>query len=58
MGKKEPDRNRQCTDEFKLEAIRQAGSIGGNAAAKRMGIPQSTLTNAVRRSKVGTLGKG
>lgn len=32
-----------------------AGSIGGNAAAKRLGIPQSTITNWVRRGKEGTL---
>ena len=28
-----------------------ADSIGGNAAAKRLGMPQSTVTNWVRRSK-------
>ena len=32
-----------------------AGSIGGNAAAKRLGIPQSTITNSVRRGMEGTL---
>lgn len=57
MGKKEPVPNRQYTGEFKAEAVRLAGSIGGNAAAKRLGIPQSTMTNWVRRSKAGTLGE-
>ena len=57
MGKKEPVANRQYTGEFKVEAVRLAGSIGGNAAAKRLGIPQSTITNWVRRSTAGTLGE-
>lgn len=57
MGKKEAVPNRQYTSEFKVEAVRLAGSIGGNAAAKRLGMPQSTLTNWVRRSKAGTLGE-
>lgn len=55
MGKKESVPNRQYTGEFKAEAVRLAGSIGGNAAAKRLGIPQSTMTNWVRHSKAGTL---
>ena len=55
MGKKEPVPNRQYTDEFKTEAVRLAESIGGNAAATRLGIPQSTITNWVRRGKAGTL---
>ena len=55
MGKKEPVPNRQYTDEFKAEAVRLADSIGGNPAAKRLGVPQSTITNWVRRSKTGTL---
>lgn len=58
MSKKEPVPNRQYTGEFKVEAVRLAGSIGCNAAAKRLGIPQSTMTNWVRRSKSGTLGEG
>ncbi|WP_157071718.1 IS3 family transposase [Steroidobacter denitrificans] len=57
MGKKEYTSNRQYTDEFKIEAVRLAASIGGNPAAKRLGIPQSTVTNWVRRSKAGTLGE-
>ena len=55
MSKKEPVPKRQYTDEFMAEAVRLGLSIGGNAAAKRLGIPQSTMTNWVRRSKAGTL---
>ncbi len=46
---------REYTDEFKLEAARLAQSIGGHQAAKRLGVPQSTLTNWARRSRAGTL---
>ena len=53
MGKKEAVPNRRYTDEFKTEAVRLALSTGGNAAAKRLGIPQSTVTNWVRRSREG-----
>ena len=55
MGKKESVPSRQYTDEFKAEAVRLAGSIGGNPAAERLGIPQSTMAHWVRRSKAGTL---
>ena len=51
MSKKESVPNRQYTEEFKVEAMRLAASIGGNAAAKRLGVPQSTVTNWVRSSK-------
>jgi transposase len=53
MGKKESVPNRRYTEEFKTEAVRLALSTGGNAAAKRLGIPQSTITNWVRRSREG-----
>jgi transposase len=53
MGKKESVPNRRYTEEFKAEAVRLALSTGGNAAAKRLGIPQSTMTNWVRRSREG-----
>ena len=51
MSKKESVPNRQYTEEFKVEAVRLADSIGGNAAAKRLGVPQSTVTNWVRNRK-------
>ena len=55
MGKKEAVPNRQYTGEFKQEVVRLAESIGGNAAAKRLGVPQSTVTNWVRRARAGML---
>jgi transposase len=55
MGKKELVPNRQYTDEFRIEAVRLAESIGGNPAAKRLGIPESSLWNWVRRSRTGKL---
>jgi len=51
MGKKESVPNRRYTEEFKTEAVRLALSTGGNAAAKRLGVPQSTMTNWVRQSR-------
>jgi transposase-like protein len=54
MRKKASVPNRRYTEEFKSEAVRLALSTGGNAAAKRLGIPQSTMTNWVRRSREGT----
>jgi hypothetical protein len=36
-------KKRQYTDEFKVEAVRLGNSIGGNQAAKRLGIPESSL---------------
>jgi transposase len=56
MGKKAAVPKREYTDEFKTETVRLAQSIGGNAAAKRLGIPQSTVTNWVRRAREGTSG--
>jgi transposase len=55
MGKKESVLNRQYTGEFKLEAVRLAESIGGNQAAKRLGIPDSSLWNWIRLSRAGKL---
>ena len=53
MVKKDAVPNGLYTEVFKPEAVRLALSIGGNAAAKRLGIPQSTVTNWVRRSREG-----
>ena len=55
MARKEAVPNRQYTAEFRQEAVRLAESIGGNAAAKRLGVPQSTVTNWVRRARDGGL---
>jgi transposase InsO family protein len=48
MRKKASVPNRRYTEEFKSEAVRLALSTGGNTAAKRLGIPQSTMMNCVR----------
>jgi transposase len=55
MSKKEVVANRQYTDEFKVEAVRLGESIGGNQAAKRLGIPESSLWNWMRLSRAGKL---
>lgn len=36
---------RQYTEEFKVEAIRLAGSVGGHEAARRLGVLVATLGN-------------
>ena len=54
MSRKEaPDR--QYTDEFKIEAVRLAESIGNNQAAKRLGMPESSLGNWMRLKRAGKL---
>jgi len=55
MGKKEAVPNRRYTAEFKLEAVRLAESVGGNQAAQRLGIPDSSLWNWIRLSRTGKL---
>jgi transposase len=58
MGKRASVPNRQYTDEFKLEAVRLAESIGGSQAAKRLGIPDSSLWNWIGLSRAGKLASG
>ena len=55
MGKKEMVPNRQYTDEFKVEAVRLGESIGNSRAAKRLGIPDSSLWNWIRLNRAGKL---
>lgn len=55
MSKKELVANRQYTDEFKVEAVRLGESVGGNQAAKRLGIPESSLWNWMKLSRAGKL---
>jgi len=43
------------SDEFKVEAVRLGESIGGNKTAKRLGIPESSLWNWIKRSRAGKL---
>lgn len=42
---------RQYTDEFKVEAIRLAESVGQHEAARRLGVPVATLGSWSRRSR-------
>lgn len=55
MGRRESVGNRQYTDEFKVEAVRLGESIGVNLAAKRLGIPDSSLWNWIRLRRGGKL---
>ena len=47
--------NRRYTDEFKLEALRLADTVGINQAAKRLGMPGSSLGNWARLKRKGKL---
>ena len=47
--------NRQYTDEFKVEAVRLSEAIGGNQAAKRLGMPESSLWNWISLRRAGKL---
>jgi transposase len=55
MSTKKQVGNRQYADEFKVEAVRLGESIGGNQAAKRLGVPESSLGNWMRLSRSGRL---
>lgn len=55
MGTKGPIRYRQYTDEFRMEAVRLSESVGGSETAKRLGIPEGSLRNWIRRSRDGKL---
>ena len=55
MDKRKQVPSRQYTDEFKVEAVRLAESIGANQTAKRLGIPDSSLWNWLRLSRAGKL---
>ncbi|WP_420920937.1 transposase [Burkholderia gladioli] len=41
---------RQYTDEFKIEAVRLAESVGQHEASRRLGVPVATLGNWTRRN--------
>jgi transposase len=53
MGNKGPVRYRKYTDEFKVEAIRLAESVGIAAASKRLGVADGNLRNWVDRRSGG-----
>jgi transposase len=55
VGNKQQVPSRQYTDEFRVEAVRLGESIGGNQAAKRLGIPESSLWNWLRLNRAGKL---
>ena len=55
MGKKASVPNRQYTTEFKIEAVRLADSVGSSEAARRLGVPDSSLWNWIRLSREGKL---
>ncbi|MFT5174340.1 MAG: transposase [Gammaproteobacteria bacterium] len=55
MSKKQQVPNRQYTDEFKVEAMRLAESIGASQAAKTLGIPDSSMWNWLRLQRAGKL---
>jgi len=51
MDKRDGVPNRRYPPEFKLEAIRLAETVGVNEAAKRLGIPQSSIGNWLRSKR-------
>lgn len=53
MDKRDGVPNRRYPPEFKLEAIRLAETVGVNEAAKRLGIPQSSIGNWLRITRRG-----
>jgi transposase len=55
MGTKESIPNRRYTAEFKHEAVKLADAIGAGPAAKRLGVPDSSLWNWIRLSRRGKL---
>ena len=57
MGKKASVPSRQFTLEFKIEAVRLADSVGGSEAARRLGVPDSSMWNWIRLSREGKLQK-
>jgi transposase len=42
---------RQYTEEFEVEAVRLADSVGINATADRLGVPRATVGNWARRRR-------
>jgi|SRR6185503_13915953 transposase len=55
MGNKGPVRYRKYTEEFKVEAMRLAESVGVAAAAKRLGVPDGNLRNWINQWRAGKL---
>ena len=53
MGNKGPVQYRQYTDEFRVEAVRLSESVGVSTAAKRLGVPDGSLRNWIKRGRTG-----
>ena len=53
MDKRDGVPNRRYPPEFKLEAIRLAENVGVSEAAKRLGIPQSSIGNWLKITRRG-----
>ena len=47
--------SRQYTPEFKVESVRLAESVGCTEASRRLGVPDSSLWNWVKRHRAGEL---
>jgi transposase len=48
--------SRRYTNEFKVEAVRLAQSVGCSEASRRLGIPESSLFNWIKLERAGKLG--
>jgi transposase len=48
--------SRRYTNEFKVEAVRLAHSVGCSEASRRLGIPESSLFNWIKLERAGKLG--
>lgn len=55
MGKKGLVHYRRYTEEFKVEAVRLSESVGASEASRRLGIPDASLWNWIRRRQAGKL---
>src|SRR5689334_18674206 len=55
MGKRVLVQHRTYTEEFKVEAVRLSDSVGASEAARRLGVPEGSLWNWIRRSRSGKL---
>jgi transposase len=53
MSRKALGPRRQYSDEFKREALRLAESVGGTEAARRLGVPDSSIDNWIKLSRAG-----
>ena len=57
MASKQSVLRRKYTQAFQIEAVRLSESVGVIEAAKRLGIPDSTLSNWIAKSRSGELSK-